>query len=86
MNERTWSLQDAKNKFSEVVNGAKSGTPQIVTRRGVPTVVVPSIDEFNRYKKVSEISLPSFTDHLLSMPADDTPFERLDTAPRKSVE
>ncbi len=86
MNERTWSLHDAKNKFSEVVNGAISGTPQIVTRRGAPTVVVLSIDEFNQYKKSSELALPSFTDHLLSMPANDTSFERLDTAPRDSVE
>ncbi len=28
-----WTLQDAKNKFSEVVNAACAGTPQVVTAR-----------------------------------------------------
>ena len=29
-----WSLQDAKNRFSAVVNAALDGSPQMVTRRG----------------------------------------------------
>ena len=39
-----WTLQDAKNKFSELVNAACAGTPQIVTRRGQPTMVILSTD------------------------------------------
>ena len=35
-----WSLQDAKNRFSAVVDAAVGGDPQRVTRRGKPAVVV----------------------------------------------
>ena len=35
-----WSLQDAKNRFSAVVNAALAGEPQRVTHRGEPAVVV----------------------------------------------
>ena len=37
-----WTLQDAKNRFSAVVDAALAGTPQQVTRRGKPAVVVVS--------------------------------------------
>ena len=31
-----WQLQDAKNRFSAVVDAALTGHPQRVTRRGKP--------------------------------------------------
>jgi prevent-host-death family protein len=40
---RTWQLQEAKNKFSEVVERALTEGPQTVTRRGIDAVVVISI-------------------------------------------
>jgi prevent-host-death family protein len=43
-----WQLQDAKNRFSEVVEKAVQDGPQIVTRRGVETVVVISMEEYKR--------------------------------------
>lgn len=46
-----WPLQDAKNKFSEVVDEALRRGPQIITRRGVQTVVVLSYDEYTRLRK-----------------------------------
>lgn len=36
----TWALQDAKAKFSEVVDRALTEGPQEVTRHGRPAVVV----------------------------------------------
>lgn len=42
----SWQLQEAKARFSEMVDRALSDGPQTVTRRGKPTVVVVSIDEF----------------------------------------
>jgi len=45
---KQWQLQDAKNRFSEVVNRAQQDGPQTVTRRGEPTVVVISVDEYRR--------------------------------------
>ena len=44
----TWQLQDAKNRFSEVVHKATTLGPQIVTVRGKPTAVVISMAEFER--------------------------------------
>ncbi len=82
MQNKEWALQDAKNKFSEVVNAASTGDPQIVTRRGVPAAVVLSIDDFCQYKKLLSLNLPSFTEHLLNIPVDDGEFERLDISPR----
>lgn len=86
MHSIEWSLQDAKNKFSEVVNAADAGEPQIVTKRGVPTAVVLSVKEFAKYKKMLALKLPTFADHLLDIPADDSnfvdDFKRLDVKPR----
>ena len=45
---RSWQLQDAKNRLSEVVEHALAGEPQTITRRGKDAVVVVSIDEFRR--------------------------------------
>lgn len=44
--KRTWQLQEAKNKFSEVVDGAVKEGPQVVTRRGVETVVILSYSDY----------------------------------------
>ena len=49
-----WSLQDAKNKFSAVVDAAARGVPQVVTRRGVETVVVISFKEFERLQSEAQ--------------------------------
>ena len=46
-----WQLQDAKNRFSEVVDKALRDGPQIVTRRGVKTVVILSVKDYQRLKK-----------------------------------
>lgn len=43
-----WQLQVAKNRLSEVVEEALRGEPQIITRHGVPVVVVLSVDAYRR--------------------------------------
>lgn len=73
-----WSLQDAKNKFSSVVDAAQKGKAQVVTRRGVPAAVVLSIEEFEKFQRFDAAQSLSFIDHLLSMPTDDGEFERMD--------
>jgi antitoxin Phd len=42
----TWKLQDAKARFSEVVERALSDGPQIVTRHGKNAVVILAYSEF----------------------------------------
>lgn len=46
-----WQLQDAKNRFSEVVDNAMQQGPQVVTRRGKEAVVVISIEEYRKMQQ-----------------------------------
>ena len=46
-----WQLQDAKNRFSEVVEKALRKGPQLITRRGVETAVVMSVKEYRKLIK-----------------------------------
>jgi prevent-host-death family protein len=48
---RTWQLQEAKNKLSELVESALSDGPQVITRRGEETVVVLSMRDFRRLER-----------------------------------
>lgn len=64
-----WSVQDAKNKFSAVVDAALAGQPQQVTRRGKPAVVVLSAQEYQRLLSAAVASRESFAAHLLAFPA-----------------
>jgi antitoxin Phd len=43
---RIWQLQEAKNKFSEVVEEALVHGPQVITKRGIETAVVLSYTEY----------------------------------------
>ena len=78
MQGEAWSLQDAKNRFSAVVEAAQRGEPQLVTKRGAPAVVVLAAEEYARLKALEEQRAPSFIDHLLTMPRDGEVFERLE--------
>jgi antitoxin Phd len=80
-----WSLQDAKNKLSAVVDAAAKGAPQIVTRRGVETAVVISYDEYERITTRSRAPKPSLAEHLMEIPTaetDEEEFDRIELSPR----
>ena len=70
-----WKLQDAKNRFSAVVDAALGGEPQRVTRRGKPAVVVLSCEAYDRLKKMEN---KRFVEMLLAIPqgGPDDLFER----------
>ncbi len=78
-----WSLQDAKNKFSAVVDAAREGKPQMVTRHGKPAAVVVSAEEYERLHDLERAAAPSFADLLLAMPRDDEAFETAPLEPRE---
>ena len=44
--DKMWQLQDAKSHFSEVVERAKGGEAQVITRRGEKAVVVIDYDRY----------------------------------------
>ena len=60
-----WPLQDAKNRFSEVVQRAQREGPQTVTLRGRRAAVVLSAEDYDTLTA----SRPNLADHLLSGPA-----------------
>lgn len=67
----SWKLQDAKAKFSKVVDDALKVGPQYVTRRGQEAVVILSVKE---YKKITS-QKPSLKQFLLNCPKIDNDFE-----------
>ena len=79
-----WSLQDAKNRFSAVVNAALEGAPQTVTRRGRPAVVVLAVEDYRRLCHAEKAAAPTFIEHLLAIPkgGPDDVFDRLPMKPR----
>jgi antitoxin Phd len=46
--QNTWQLQAAKNRLSELVDKAINEKHQVITRHGVPEVVVMSMKEYSR--------------------------------------
>lgn len=45
---KTWKLEDARNRFSEVVRKAMADEPQLVTRNGREAVVVVGVEAYRR--------------------------------------
>ena len=79
-----WPLQDAKNRFSAVVDAALAGDPQRVTRRGRPAVVVLAVDEYERLRRIEKANAPTFAELLLGIPQDGREFERLPLSARSA--
>jgi len=51
-----WQLQDAKSRFSELIDDTLEKGPQVVTRRGVDTAVVVSVDEWKKLKDEKRVT------------------------------
>lgn len=60
----SWQVQEAKQKFSALVQRAIDEGPQVVTRRGEEVVVVVSASEFQRLTG----GRPDFREFLLTAP------------------
>jgi prevent-host-death family protein len=63
-----WQLQEAKQRFSELVRHARVHGPQVVTRHGEEVAVVVSIEEYRRLTD----DLPSLRELLLAAPDLDS--------------
>lgn len=68
----SWQLQEAKNKFSEVVDRALKDGPQEITRHGKKTAVLLSMSEYKRLKK----RRGTLTDFLKQSPLTGLDFSR----------
>jgi antitoxin Phd len=53
----TWQVQDAKARFSELLEITLQNGPQIVTRRGVEAAVLVPIEEWHRLQTAARPAL-----------------------------
>jgi prevent-host-death family protein len=54
---RAWQVQDAKARFSELLDASLKDGPQLVTRRGVEAAVLVPIQEWRRLQRRSQPTL-----------------------------
>ncbi len=54
---RRWPVQDAKARFSELLEASLNEGPQIVTRRGIETAVVVPLEEWRRLQSSAQPTL-----------------------------
>ena len=54
---RTWQVQDAKARFSELLETSLAEGPQVVTKRGVEAAVLVPIDQWRRLEKMARPDL-----------------------------
>ena len=78
----TWQVQEAKQRFSELVQRVLDEGPQVVTRRGEEVAVVVSAEEYQRLTG----RMPDFKQFLAAAPdLDGLDIER-DTRPARAVD
>ena len=63
---RKWPVQDAKSRFSELLDTTLSEGPQIVTKRGVETAVLVPIEQ---WRKLERMTRPDLKELLLASEA-----------------
>ena len=54
---KTWQVQNAKARFSELLAASLTEGPQIVTKRGGEAAVLVSIDQWRRLERISRPDL-----------------------------
>ncbi len=62
-----WQVNEAKSRFSELIELAETEGPQVITRHGKDKVIVLSVKDYRRW----EAAKPDFKDYLLSGPQVD---------------
>ncbi len=68
---KSWQLQEAKSRFSEVVERALKEGPQEVTRRGLPTVMVISIEDYEKARQSKPRPKRSLVQYLRDCPCPE---------------
>lgn len=56
----SWQVQDAKARFSELLEATVKQGPQVVTRRGIETAVLVPIEEWHRLRKAARPGLKAW--------------------------
>jgi prevent-host-death family protein len=71
---RAWQVQDAKARFSELLEASLKEGPQVVTRRGVEAAVLVPVEEWRRLQKAARPTLKELL--LAEAPRAETPIPR----------
>ena len=72
--DNQWQLQEAKSKFSHIVDRAHQHGPQFVTRHGHKAAVVLSFEDYQKMVAPEN----SLSDFLKASPFTDSDFEGFD--------
>jgi len=78
---RNWSIRDAKDHLSELVEAARDA-PQAITRRGRCAAIVLSQEEFDRLRRQRE----PLTSFFARSGLDAVEIERIEAAARDDAE
>lgn len=54
---KTWQVQDAKARFSELLEDCLKDGPQLVTKRGVDAAVLVPVQEWKRLQSIARPTL-----------------------------
>ncbi len=77
--QSVWQVQEAKNRFSELIEAALAQGPQVVTRHGKPVVQIVPIEAANT--PPARHKAKTFEEHLLAL-RDIPPGPDLEMPPR----
>ena len=80
---KKWQLQEAKNRFSEVVRKASEEGPQTVTKHGKDSVVVLSAEDYRKLEQPKTSLVDFFQKSPLSKIGLDL---KRDKSPARQVE
>ncbi len=74
---RAWPVQDAKARFSEMLESCLKDGPQLVTKRGADAAVLVPVEEWKKQEKLHrptlrEVLLASASDNELKPPKRGT--------------
>lgn len=77
-----WQIQEAKQRFSELIRSVQADGPQFVTKHGEEIAVVIDIEEYNRLHRHGEPK-KTFKSWLLNGPIlDDQTIELINDRPK----
>lgn len=77
--DRHWHVQDAKQRFSELIRRAQTDGAQVVTEHGADVAVVLGIEEFHRLSGAGA----DFKGYLRGGPTAELAIARSDALPRE---
>jgi prevent-host-death family protein len=80
---KKWQLQEAKNRFSELVRKASEEGPQTVTKHGKDSVIVLSAEDYRKLEKPKTSLVEFFRTSPLSGVDLNT---RRDQSPARDIE